>query len=246
MISCGSMSLHRRRCSEQKGIRRVVHISAVGAGPSGATAFARTKGETESDLSSRDLDWVILRPSLVVALGVFGGTALLRGAASIPFLTPIPAAKPIHIVAIEDFAETVAWALGPDAPSRISLDLVHPEPTTLAAIVVAYRGWLGLKQQPVVTLPRQIIAVIAWVADALSWLGWRSPMRTTAITQLADGINGDPTGWIAATRFSASNRFACKGPTRNPKRPSLRSSQAFSKSSPPAAGPVSCSSSMMA
>jgi DoxX-like family len=37
------------------------------------------------------------------------------------------------------------------------------------------------------------------VADALSWLGWRSPMRTTAITQLADGINGDPAGWIAAT-----------------------------------------------
>jgi hypothetical protein len=77
--------------------------------------------------------------------------------------------------------------------------LVHPEPTTLAAIVVAYRGWLGLKQQPVVTLPRQITAVTAWVADALSWLGWRSPMRTTAIIQLADGINGDPTGWIAAT-----------------------------------------------
>jgi hypothetical protein len=50
-----------------------------------------------------------------------------------------------------------------------------------------------------VTLPRQITAVTAWVADVLSWLGWRSPMQTTAITQLADGINGDPTGWIAAT-----------------------------------------------
>jgi hypothetical protein len=99
-----------------RGIRRVVHISAVGAGPNGAT---------ESDLSSRDLDWVILRPSLVLAHGVFGGTALLRGAAGIPFLTPIPAAKPIHIDAIEDFAETVAWALRPDAPGRITLDLVH-------------------------------------------------------------------------------------------------------------------------
>ena len=32
---------------EQKGVRRVVHISAVGAGAGGATAFARTKGETE-------------------------------------------------------------------------------------------------------------------------------------------------------------------------------------------------------
>jgi uncharacterized protein YbjT (DUF2867 family) len=184
---------------EQKGIRRVVHISAVGAGPSGATAFARTKGEAERDLSSRDLDWVILRPGLMLAPGVFGGTALMRGAAGIPFLTPIPAAKPIHIVAIEDVTETVAWALRPHAPGRITLELVHPAPTTLAALVAAYRGWLGLKPQRIATLPRQITAFIAWVADALSWLGWRSPMRTTAITQLAEGINGDPTGWIAAT-----------------------------------------------
>jgi uncharacterized protein YbjT (DUF2867 family) len=184
---------------EQKGIRRVVHISAVGAGPSGATAFARTKAETESDLSSRDLDWVILRPGLILAPGVYGGTALLRGAAGIPFLTPIPAAKPIQLVAIEDVTETMAWALRPGAPGRMTLDLVHPEPTTLAAIVAAYRGWLGLKPQPVVTLPRQITALIGWAADAASWLGWRSPMRTTAITQLADGINGNPTGWIAAT-----------------------------------------------
>jgi uncharacterized protein YbjT (DUF2867 family) len=43
---------------EQKGVRRVVHVSAAGAGPGGSTAFARTKGETERDLSGRNLDWV--------------------------------------------------------------------------------------------------------------------------------------------------------------------------------------------
>jgi uncharacterized protein YbjT (DUF2867 family) len=184
---------------EQMGIRRVIHVSAVGAGPRGASAFARTKGETESDLAARDLDWVILRPGLVLAHGVYGGTALLRGAAAIPFVTPVPAAKPIHIVAIEDVAETVAWALRPNAPGRLTLDLVHPEPQTLAAIVTSQRGWLGLKPQPVVTLPRVVSAVTAKAADALSWLGWRSPMRTTAMVQLAEGINGNPAGWIAAT-----------------------------------------------
>jgi uncharacterized protein YbjT (DUF2867 family) len=184
---------------EQRGIRRVIHMSAVGAGPLGGSAFARTKGETESDLAARDLDWVILRPGLVLAHGVYGGTALLRAASAVPFVTPVPAAKPIHFVAIEDVAETVAWALRPNAPARLTLDLVYPEPTTLAAIVSSYRGWLGLRPQPVTTLPRLVSTVVARVADALSWLDWRSPMRTTAIVQLAEGINGDPAGWIATT-----------------------------------------------
>lgn len=30
------------------------------------------------------------------------------------------------------------------------------------------------------------------VADGLAWLGWRSPMRTTAVTQLVQGVQGDP------------------------------------------------------
>jgi hypothetical protein len=110
-----------------------------------------------------------------------------------------PAAKPIHILTIEDVAETVAWALRPNAPGRVTFDLVHPELQTLAAIITSYRGWLRLKPQPVMTLPRLVTTVTARVADALSWLGWRSPMRTTAITQLAEGINGNPAGWIAMT-----------------------------------------------
>jgi uncharacterized protein YbjT (DUF2867 family) len=184
---------------EQNGVRRVVHISAVGVGPHGATAFTRTKGQTESDLGARDLDWIILRPGLVLGHGVYGGTALIRAAAGFPFVTPIPAAKPIQIVAIEDVAETVAWALRPDAPGRATLEMVHPEPKTLEVIITGYRAWLGLRPQPVMTVPGLLTNVAAGVADAVSWLGWRSPMRTTAIRQLAEGISGNPAGWIATT-----------------------------------------------
>jgi uncharacterized protein YbjT (DUF2867 family) len=184
---------------ERAGVRRVVHISAVGAGAGASTAFARTKGETERKLAERDLDWVVLRPGLVIASGVYGGTALLRGAAGVPLVSPIVAAKAIHVVAIEDVAATVAWALRPGASSRRTLELVHPQAMTLGSIVASYRTWLGLEPQPVVALPRQIAAVVSTVADALSWLGWRSPMRTTALTQLGEGIAGDPTEWMAAT-----------------------------------------------
>ncbi len=184
---------------EERGVRRVIHVSAVGAGPEGATAFARTKGETEHNLRSRALDWVILRPGLVLARGAHGGTALVRAAAGVPFVTPVVAAKPIQIVAVEDVAETVAWALRPGASARLTLEPVHPQPLTLGAIVAAYRGWLGLKPQSTIVLPRLITAVASRAADALAWLGWRSPMRTTALAQLGAGVTGDPTSWIAAT-----------------------------------------------
>ena len=73
---------------EERGVRRVVHVSAVGADRDGPTRFARSKGATESDLAGRDLDWVILRPGLVLARSVYGGTAMLRGAAGVPGITP--------------------------------------------------------------------------------------------------------------------------------------------------------------
>ena len=190
---------------EQMNVRRVVHISAVGADPGGATPFARTKGETERDLARRDLDWVILRPGLVIANGVHGGTALLRGAAGFPMVTPVVAAKPIQIVTAADVAETVAWALRPGAPGRLSLDVVHPRPMTLGAIAMSYRAWLGLKPQVVVTLPGAVTAAAARIADALSWLGWRSPMRTTAVKQLAEGIKGEPGSWIEATGIAPTS-----------------------------------------
>jgi uncharacterized protein YbjT (DUF2867 family) len=62
-------------------VRRVVHISAIGAELAGPTGFARAKGKAENDLEGRDLDWIILRPGLVLASGVYGGTAMLRGVA---------------------------------------------------------------------------------------------------------------------------------------------------------------------
>ncbi|HWF96641.1 MAG TPA: SDR family oxidoreductase [Xanthobacteraceae bacterium] len=188
---------------ERQGVRRVVHISAIGAEPAGPTGFARTKGAAESDLKRRDLDWIILRPGLVLASGVYGGTAMLRGAAGFPGISPVvAAASPVQIVAIEDVTETVAWAVRPGAPARLSLDLAHPQVLTIAGIVAGYRGWLGLKAQPTVALPHWCAVATARLADALSWLGWRSPLRSTALAQLGTGIVGDPARWMEATAIA--------------------------------------------
>lgn len=174
------------------GVARFIHISAVGVGDS-AQPFGQTKFMGEQVLSQQDLAWIILRPGLVVAPAAFGGTALLRGLAAFPLAIPaICPDAPIQLVAAEDVARAVVAALKPTAPTRTTIDLVAPPTYRLRDVLLSLRAWLGLAPAPVLGLPLWLARMTGLVADGLAWLGWRSPMRTTAVTQLVQGVQGDP------------------------------------------------------
>lgn len=184
----------------QSGVRRVVHVSALGAAADGPTAFTRTKAAADAHLAGLDLDWVILRPGLVLAPVAYGGTAMLRALAAVPLLTPaIDADSRIQVVGVDEVAETVALCLGSGAPARVRFDLAQPRVYSFGEIVVAMRCTLGFPQRPLLKLPHVVGTAIARVADTLGWLGWRSPARSTALAQLTNGVVGDPSGWMAAT-----------------------------------------------
>src|ERR1051326_1082029 len=69
------------RACERAGVRRVVHLSAVGVDRATPTEFSRTKLAGDQALMERDLDWVILRPSVVIGRGAprGGGARAGRG-----------------------------------------------------------------------------------------------------------------------------------------------------------------------
>ncbi len=184
----------------QAGVKRVVHISAIGAEPDGPSAFSRSKAAAAARLKTLALDWVIVRPGLVLAPAVYGGSALLRGLAAFPLCLPLVGADArIQIVDVDDLAETVARAVAPAAPAKVAWDVAHPQVHTLADIACAVRAWLGFRPRRVVRLPRAIAAVVTTLGDAAGWLGWRSPMRSTGLAQLEAGVVGDPRPWMAAT-----------------------------------------------
>jgi uncharacterized protein YbjT (DUF2867 family) len=176
---------------ERIGVRRLVHISAAGVEPGRATAFNTTKLEAEALLAKSPLDWIILRPGLVFAPAAYGGTALLRGLAGFPGVSPVVHGDSlVQTISAEDLATAVARSLEPDAPSRLCLDLVHAQPLTLIELVARLRGWLGLPPAPVVRLPVVLALATAAISDAFAVLGWRSPMRTAALEQLRMGVRG--------------------------------------------------------
>lgn len=182
----GAMAL--ARACEAAGVRRFVQISAAGVARGGG-AFSATKLEADTAIQGLDLDWVILRPGLVLAPAAFGGSALLRGLAAFPgFVPAVHANTIVQVVSVEDVAEAVARSVAENGPARIVCDLAADEPTRLADILTALRAWLGLAPAPVIALPNILGALSAKAADALAWLGWRSPLRSAAMRQLADGV----------------------------------------------------------
>jgi uncharacterized protein YbjT (DUF2867 family) len=178
---------------------RIVQISAAGVSLTASTRFFRTKAEGDAIIATAR-DWVILRPTLVLARDAYGGTALLRAAAALPGILPqvMPDSR-IQTVHLDDLAAAVVAAATGAIPSGTIADLTAPESHSLPNLTLAFRRWLGLPEprfRP--RLPHWALAFTSRIADALGLLGWRSPLRTNAIAALADGIHGDPATWTKA------------------------------------------------
>ncbi|MGD9867048.1 MAG: SDR family oxidoreductase [Hyphomicrobiales bacterium] len=182
--------------AREAGVRRVVQVSATGASPDASTAFLRTKAAADAALAGSGLEHVILRPGMVIGPGAYGGSALLRALASFPLILPLAYAdSPLRTVALDDVAGAVLLSVNGEVPSGTASDLVELEPRGFAGVVAAMRGWLGFPPAPVVRLPGAVALPVALACDGLGWLGWRPPLRSTAIRSIRDGVDGDPTQW---------------------------------------------------
>lgn len=184
---------------EAAGVRRLIHISAVGADDEAGTAYARTKAETERRVTASSLDWIILRPSLVLARASYGGTAMLRGLAACPGVIPVLGGDQMfRPVAMEDLcAATIALA-DESAPARMTLDVGGPDLVSQSNLLRGLRGWLGLKPAPVIRIPVWMAWPAVKIGDLIGLLGWPSSFRTTSVQQMAHGAAGGPPDILTA------------------------------------------------
>ena len=184
---------------KRAGVRRVVQVSAISATREAATAYALTKLAADDHLRGMDLDWVVIRPSLVIARGAFGGTALFRGMAALPFAIPVPgdgkqAFQPIHV---GDVARVVVLALEGDTLLRKTVDPVGPEPVALRDILRDYRRWLGFRDAPVVEMPSPWVSIACAAGDLVG-----GPLNSTSRAQLEHGNTGDAAQFSRIAGFS--------------------------------------------
>ncbi|MCQ8782385.1 hypothetical protein NPA30_09350 [Aurantimonas sp. CSK15Z-1] len=79
----------------------LIHLSVPGSPGDDRTAFSRTKRVGESIIQRSGVPHLILRPGFVLADAAFGGSALMRALAMLPFaLPPSLAARPFAVTSV--------------------------------------------------------------------------------------------------------------------------------------------------
>ncbi len=169
-------------------VGRFIQISAIGADQAAGTRYAQDKLAADRLIQASDLEWVVVRPSLVVGREVYGGTALIRGLAGAPFVIPLVGGEQtLRPLPIEDLASFVVGLLSPSAPAREVIDVNGPESLSLAQLVAAYRAWLGFGAAPTVIVPPWVAWPLLRFGDLAGWLGWTSALRSTSLRQIEHG-----------------------------------------------------------
>jgi uncharacterized protein YbjT (DUF2867 family) len=179
---------------EQLQIRRVIHFSAIGVDRETPSDFSRSKLAGDKALMERDLDWVILRPSVVIGRPAYGASALMRGLAALPAIPVMPNTGQLQIVLLEDVVRTVEHFLDSDTPARQVVELVGPQRYSFGEVVALIRRWCRWPPAREIHLPQFASNMMYKFGDMISYLGWRPPVRSTAEREMVRGATGNLEG----------------------------------------------------
>lgn len=193
------------------GIGRFVNLSSIkalsgafdgpplddAAVPAPDGAYGRSKLASEQGLARRDLDWVSLRPVLVYGPGVKANMAALLRLARLPLPLPLGGlAAPRSLLAVENLADAIVFALTPVCPARRAYIVADAETTSVAEMIAAMRAGMG-RGPGLIPVPASWLRGLAGLAgkgdafaklsgglvarpEALLRAGWRPPVATKA------------------------------------------------------------------
>ena len=134
------------------GVRRVVHVSALGASVDGPSLYQRSKARGEAALRSAGLDLTVLRPSVI-----FGERdSFLNLFASLQSVFPVMplagADARFQPVWVDDVATAIARCIDDPSTIGLTIECCGPRVYTLRELVEAAGRWSG-SPRPVVRLP---------------------------------------------------------------------------------------------
>ena len=228
------------RIAAEEGVARLVHVSAIGADPQGASDYARSKALGEAAVTDAFPGAVILRPSVI-----FGTedqffnrfAAMTRLGPILPVVGAGTRFQPVHV---DDVAQAaVAGVLGHAAPGVYELG--GPEVATFRELMARMLGVIG-RRRLVVNIPFWMARIMAFGFDMVQALTGglienrmltRDQVRNLAVDNVvAKGAKGfadlgiEPTPMASVLpeylwRFRPSGQyFSIKASAKNLRKPS--------------------------
>ncbi len=210
------------RAAAEAGATTLVHVSAIGADPSGASAYSQSKGKGEALVRAACPTATIVRPSLVFGAedqltNRFAG--LLATLPLYPVIAPRTRFQPVYV---RDLARAIAAAtLGPAQYGGSVYEIGGPQVMTMRELTAAIRTAAGQSTE-LVDMPN-------FAADLMSRFGflpmapltrdqWISLQSDNVVAPNANGLADfgiDPVPLAAAApewlgRFREGGRFAAQ------------------------------------
>jgi len=177
------------------GVKRIVHLSALGVERGIDTAYFRSRIEAETHLNNlpSSMQWLILRPSLIY--GHDGASArLFRFLARLPVhLLPMKGQQALQPVHIDDLCESVVrWLDNPNANNQ-TIAAVGSQATTLRGMLDSYR--MQMQRPPALHLatPASLMKLAARAGDHIA----ASPLCSDTLTMLLAGNTASDTAFSA-------------------------------------------------
>ena len=154
------------RACQAAGVKRVVHVSALGVGTNAPSLYLRSKAAGEAALAAAGLELTVLRPSVIFGahdklLNLF---AALQGAA--PFVPLAGADSRYQPVWVDDVATAIVRCLDDPATIGQTYECTGPDVYTLRELVQAAGRWAG-HERPVFALPGGLANLQARVMELL-------------------------------------------------------------------------------
>ena len=140
------------RACAAAGVRRIVHVSALGVGADGPSNYLRSKAAGEAALMSSGLDVTVLRPSVIFGTEDRFLNLFARLQALAPVIPLAGSDARFQPVWVEDVASAIVRCL--DRPDTIGqvYECTGPTPYTLSELVRLAGRWSG-HERPQIPLP---------------------------------------------------------------------------------------------
>lgn len=139
------------RACQLTGVRRLIHVSALGVATDSPSRYQRSKARGEALLRGSGLELTVLRPSVIFGAGDRFLNLFAQLQSVFPLVPLAGATARFQPVWVEDVADAVVASLHGDTIGK-TFDGVGPDVMTLADLVRA-AGRYGSRQRPIIPLP---------------------------------------------------------------------------------------------
>jgi len=183
------------------GVRRLLHMSAMGSAEDAPSDYGRTKAAGEKAVRGSGLDWTIFRPSIVFGPGDGFVSLLASIVLGNPGFIPVigPGLTRFLPVSVYDVARVFADALEKPATVRETYEVGGPQVLTLNQIYREIAAAVGKPRKPLVHFPlwwgRFLAGRFEWAARK----GWLDdpPLTRDQLRSLSRDNSADTSSTVA-------------------------------------------------